>query len=138
MHIKLLMVVLLLSCSKANHPTTKTAAELLTQKTWKLVSHGYDENANGKIEGWEDNLVTCETDNTYEFYVEGTGRYRDNELFCQGTIEQQFTWQFINNESGLDFLYANVIIKKLDEQTLIFMQDATDGQPAPYIITLAH
>jgi len=119
----------------------KSATELLTQKTWTLVSYGYDHNANGIIDAAEESIRDCDKDNKYSFNTNGTGLFEDNILSCgNGISEMPFTWKFINNETTIDFLTGIVKILRLnDGQLVISNNDISTGvQSASHIETFTH
>jgi len=128
-----------LSCKK--NDALKPATELLTQKSWTLVSYGYDHNANGLIDASEESIQDCEKDNRYSFAIEGNGLFEDNSLSCgNGIAEMPFTWRLINDETTLDFLFGIAKISRLDSEQLIIYNDTGDtgGQSIRYIQIFRH
>jgi hypothetical protein len=113
---------------KEDMMSIKTSTELLTQKAWKLVSHGYDDNNNKTIDAGEENIGACEKDNTYNFYPGGTGLFEDNALSCgDGVSEHLFRWRFADEEKTLDFVFGAINILKLDENELVLYSDETNA-----------
>ncbi|HKZ67167.1 MAG TPA: hypothetical protein VJ111_12450 [Chitinophagaceae bacterium] len=115
---------------------SESATELLTQKSWTLLSYGYDHNANGLIDASEESIRDCEKDNRYSFAIDGNGLFEDNSLSCgNGIAEMPFTWRLIKDET-LDFLYAVAKISRLDEVQLIIYHETMDAnepdKPKPY------
>jgi hypothetical protein len=126
---------------KEEMQSVKTSNELLTQKTWKLASHGYDLNNNKNIDADEENIQACEKDNTYSFYASGTGLFEDNTLSCgNGISEHVFRWRFVDQEKALDFVFGALNILKLDENVLILYNDETNtsGQITRHISIYTH
>jgi len=139
MSLRFVLPVLLavtLSCKK--HTEEKSVTQLLTQKTWTLVSYGYDHNTNGVIDAAEESIRDCDKDNSYTFNTDGTGVVEDNTLTCgNGISEMPFTWQFTNNETTIDFLTGIVTILKLNNEQLIISHNANSGTPR-YMETFKH
>ena len=122
------VVVFCFACKKEITETAKPAAQLLTQKEWILTSYGYDENKNGIIDPSEENIKDCEKDNSYAFKQDGSGNIFDNQLNCgNGISDHSFNWQFINNETGLDFVFGSMNILLLNENDFIIYQDTNNG-----------
>jgi hypothetical protein len=103
----------------------KSAAQLLTQKTWKMVSHGIDHNKNNAIDGDEDLVMECEKDNRYTFKMDGSALFQDNINICgDGITELPFTWKLINNNTALDFDHGISQIQKLNENELVIYHES--------------
>ena len=141
MILKLVLPVLFtitLSCKK--DIDKKSATQLLTQKTWTLVSYGYDHNANGIIDAAEESIRDCDKDNSYTFDTDGTGIVDDNTLSCgNGISEMPFTWKLANNETTIDFLTGIAAILQLNEEQLIISNSVSSGAQSPrYIETFKH
>ena len=141
MNIKLIVFALFATaCAKESEPVEKTPEQLLTQKQWKLVSHGFDTNNNQKIDPSEEMAEDCEKDNDYIFYANGTGIVEDNVLKCtNGVSDFSFNWKFVNGQKTLDIFYAILHIQKMNEDELILISDdATNGQAARHISIYRH
>jgi len=141
MYLKLIVFALLaFACSKETINDGKTQEQLLTQKHWKLVSHGFDNNGNNKIDIDEEIVQDCEQDNTYNFYVNGTGVVEENLLKCSnGVSEFHFNWRFIDGQKTLDFYFAALQILKMDEEELILAgNDNANGQSPRHISIYRH
>src|SRR5262245_6166366 len=84
MYLKFILLgVFAASCEKEDVKVdNKTSAQLLTQKAWKLVSHGYDDNNNKVIEPVEENIQDCQKDNVYTFNLNGSGLVEEKTLNC--------------------------------------------------------
>ena len=124
------LLILLISCSRENDSIAppKTATELLTQKTWTLNSHGPDNNNNKVLDPSEDVALTCERDNTLDFYNDGTVVFKENAIACgSGLSEFSFNWQFVNNEKTIDFVNTTVQVLKLTDQELITYYEEANG-----------
>ena len=134
------VVIFCFACEKEITQTAKPAAELLTQKEWILSSYGYDENKNGIIDQSEENIKDCEKDNSYAFKEDGSGNIFDNELNCgNGVSDHSFNWQFINNETGLDFVFGKTDILLLNENEFIIYHDTNYGsQVLRFIMRFRH
>ena len=130
--------IITLSCKKDTEE--KSATQLLTQKTWTLVSYGYDHNANGIIDASEESIRDCDKDNSYTFNTDGTGIVEDNTLSCgNGISEMPFTWKFINRKTSIDFLTDIATILLLNDEQLIISHHVSSGAQSPrYIETFRH
>jgi hypothetical protein len=137
--IGLLLVSGLVSCTKEQ--MVKSNTELLTQKSWKFVTQGLDENNNGVIEESESEMLSCLEDDQFGFNVNGTGSYTIGTLQCSPDDENvTFSWRFSNNETELTILSYPEKIKKLDDNTLeIYLeQENSAGQTVKYIRKFQH
>lgn len=134
----LILLAVSLSCKKKD--VEKSTTQLLTQKTWILVSYGYDHNANGVIDAAEETIRDCDKDNSYTFSTDGTGVVEDNTLICgNGISEMPFTWKFINNETKIDFLTGIVTVLRLNDDQLVISDTISSGIQSPrYIETFKH
>lgn len=128
------------SCSKENGVKTKT--ELLTQKSWKFEMYGLDENNDGIIQASENNMQSCELDDHYRFYPNGTGVYEGGSQPCSvdepATID--FNWSFENGETELAVFGAPEKINKIDENYLevFYLDQNTQGETVKYIRRFQH
>jgi len=142
MYIKFILLgIFALGCVKENINSKKTSEQLLTQKSWKLVSHGYDHNNNKLVDIAEENIQECEKDNTYSFYLSRSGLFEDNSLSCgNGISDHPFNWQLTHGEKVLDFIVGTLNIFKLDEEEMILYGDEIDvnGQTTRYITIYRH
>ena len=130
----------LVSCTK-QATIVKSNSELLTQKPWKFVTQGLDENNNGTIEDSEADLLSCQEDDQFVFNVNRTGAYTMGTTACsQDDQNVNFTWSFSNNETELTVFSFPEKIKKLDETRLetYLEQDNSVGQPVKYIKVFEH
>jgi hypothetical protein len=130
----------LVSCTK-EQTTVKSNTELLTQKSWKFVTQGLDENNNGIIETSESELFDCQQDDQFGFNVNGTGTYTIGSVQCSPDDENvTFNWRFSNNETELAILSYPEKIKKLDDSTLeIYLEmENSSGQMVKYIRKFQH
>ena len=101
-----------------------SAIVLLTQKPWILVSLGFDNNNDGRIDASEEAIEACQKDNITHFYVDGTGLFDDKDLSCATGIGQYpFTWAFTNHQTGIDFLYDSAAIARLNDQELVVCKE---------------
>jgi hypothetical protein len=137
------LLSILLSCKKENDIGSgrRTATELLTQKPWRLSSHGFDDNRNNKIDPGEEGIEDCQRDNITHFYRDGTGLFDENRVSCgTGIDEEAFTWVFTHTETGIDFLYDSVKILRLTDRELILCKelDFSNNNPVKFIITYKH
>jgi len=129
---RLLYLLLIISsayCSKDRNPEPDLtdATSLLTAKSWKLLSHGYDNNKDGVISSNEEALLDCERDNISTFNKNGTGTVMENELVCPGNkISSEFNWSLINNDTMLDFNVGIAVIAKLTADSLVITDNNSD------------
>lgn len=119
--------------------TPPSIVELLTQKEWILTSYGYDDNKNGVIDPSEESARDCEKDNSYLFKPNGTGNVYDNALTCgNGITDHTFNWTFINNETGLDFVFGIANILTLNENDLVVYYEIGSGDVTKFIMRFRH
>ena len=128
-------VALMTGCKKYNitapYPpamsTNKTPTENLTQKTWRLLSYGFDHNKNRLIDIDEESIRDCEKDNTYTFNKDGSGVVTENAMICDANNPvNQFAWTLTNNDTVLDFYYGKANIIKLDADNLYITSPNND------------
>jgi hypothetical protein len=115
--------------------------QLLTQKTWTLVSYGYDHNHNDTIDLPEECIIDCNKDDSYGFCADGTGFYSDNILSCgNGITELSFKWKFIRTGIAIDFLPGTAIVQSLTGEQLVIRSTAktNSGQPVQQIQVFRH
>ena len=135
----LIFVGSLFSCTKKT--SVKSNTELLTQKPWKFVTQGLDENNNGTIEDSEADLLSCQQDDQFSFNLNYTGAYAIGTMACSPDDQNMnFTWSFSNNETELTIFAFPEKIRELDETTLevYFEQENSAGQTAKYIRKFGH
>ena len=128
-------VALMTGCKKYNvtapYPpaisTNKTPTENLTQKSWRLLSYGFDRNKNGLVDIDEESIRVCEKDNSYTFNIDGSGVVVENAIKCDANDPvSQFAWTLTNNDTVLDFYYGKANIIKLDADNLYITNSNTD------------
>lgn len=115
-----------------------TAKELLTREIWVLKNYGFDDNRNGKIDPREESAQDCQKDNTFRFFVNGTGNASDNLLKCTGTTDQAFTWQLSPGNDKLDLQYMVAHIVALNKDELILSPQELDFLTVPFMIIYVH
>jgi len=94
--------------------------ELLTQRSWRLISYGRDFNSNGLIDPAEEQISNCEADNELMFAHDGSGIVDEKSIICEGVDPRySFKWSFVNNQTGLDFYFGVSKIVKLTEDSLV-------------------
>jgi hypothetical protein len=130
-----------MGCGSANTPTPADhTKQLLTQKSWNLISYGIDENINGTLDGEEPMIKDCEKDDVYSFYSDYTGSINDNTVVCNPTPVPAFTWHLTGNDySSLTFLGQIYSIANLDSNNLILKKDTiTSGGQSTQFISAYH
>lgn len=118
--------LLLLSCRKEKTGSQKE--RLLTMKNWQYHEFGIDENLDGEIDiqtGFED----CAEDDLVKFNTGGKGLFNQGTMLCYPTFPQtqDFTWQFHNNETQLEYGGTIHTILNLDEARLKIYTEEFDG-----------
>lgn len=122
---------LLAGCDK-DRAEPKAAVQLLTEKSWKPVSTGLDDNRNDHIDPEEESIRECDKDNLYHFYIDGKGLWEENALQCgTGVTESPFTWKLVDNDSAIDFTSAIARIQSLTEQELVIYFELEVVNDAP-------
>lgn len=67
---------------------------MLTGKHWTMADYGFDVNHNGRLDKSESRIESCEKDDVYEFFSDGSGLVRANSFSCcENLDEQHFRWQ---------------------------------------------
>ena len=146
MYLKIIITTFLaisIGCKKDKEEVVispKSVVELLTQKPWKLVSHGVDHNDNNTIDTDEDLIKDCEKDNLYIYETNGNALFLDNILICgDGITEFPFTWKLIDNNTALDFTYSISKIHSLNENELsVYHEASLNGQIKKFFAVFRH
>lgn len=123
------------NCKKENgsEPLIADAERLLTEKPWKLLTYGYDNDKDGRVSKREELIRDCEKDNISVFKPDGTGVVTENETICPGGEKvSQFTWALTENGTVLDFTSGAAYVKQLSENNLIITD--TVSSPALTVI----
>jgi len=135
-------LVAMISCKKnSTTMVTKSRTQLLTQQAWKSGFHGLDENNNGIIDPWENDMPSCQTDDQYGFYSNGTGLYSSGTLKCAADDSTTiFTWALSNDQTQLTIFAFTQTVSKLDNNTLeVYYEDQNSaGQTVKYITAFKH
>jgi hypothetical protein len=132
-------IITVFSCKKDRYqqPAPPGVAQLLTAKPWKLLSYGYDNNNNGRVDSQEEAIRDCEKDNVSVFTVDGSGVVNENAAICDGyEKESRFTWSLTNNDSVIDFNYGIAFIDSISKDRLIITQ--TISEPVKLLIIYGH
>jgi len=139
--LSLITSIAFISCSKENK-TLEQNTKLLIENRWKFERYGLDENNNGLIEETENNMLSCETDDTYAFFANGNGFYEGGPVPCSldETTIINFNWRFENNCSELAIFASPEKISQLDENILevYYIDINSQGQPVKYIRRFQH
>lgn len=94
--------------------------ELLTQRSWRLMSYGRDFNSNGLIDLTEEQISNCQADNEYVFAPGGSGVVDEKSIICEGVEPRNsFKWSFVNQQKELDFDFGVFNIIMLTEESLV-------------------
>jgi len=130
-----------ISCKKEDaKPSPNTI--FLTQMAWKFEVYGLDENNNGVIEVSENAMQSCESDDAFTFYSNGTGVYTSGTVKCTQDDPPvlSLNWNFSNNETELQIFTAPEKISKLDDNTLeiYYMELNSQNQSVKYIRRFQH
>ncbi len=120
-----LLAIVIMGCDKEKTDLAqkKTAAQMLTQKEWILTGAGFDDNKNGILDDTENTIQEYQKDNSYIFYINGTGSSLDNILSCGSPVNTDFPWQFLQNDTKLLILTEQLFILQLDEEKLVLNPD---------------
>lgn len=123
------VAIAIFGCKKNNNERSlqPSAAEILTERPWKLLSYGFDLNKNGMIDPNEESIRDCENDNTYMFNKDGSGVFYENSKICDGNDPvSQFNWTLKNNDTVLDFIFGTAYIVKLSTGSLYITDSNSD------------
>ena len=108
------------SKQESNPARIVSKAELLTQRSWRLISYGRDFNNNGLIDLAEEQISNCQADNEYVFAPGGSGIVDEKSIICEGVEPMNsFKWSFVNQQTELDFDFGVSKIIKLTEDSLV-------------------
>ena len=131
-------LIAIASCQKneTQNPLPPSAEEMLIEKSWKLISYGYDNNINGMIEVNEESIRDCEKDNTYTFNKDGSGVFDENSKICDGVPISRFNWALTNNDAVLDFYLGKAYIITLSNESLRISNSNSD--PVKLILIYGH
>jgi len=132
-------IITVFSCRKDRYqqPGSPGVAQLLTAKPWKLLSYGFDDNHNGRVDSEEEEIRDCEKDNVSIFNISGSGVVNENVTICDGyEKESQFTWALTDNDSVIDFNYGIAFIDTISKDRLIITQ--TISEPVKLVIIYGH
>jgi len=139
--ISIFSTIICASCNKENDTLNRNTA-LLIDKSWKFEIYGLDENNNGVIEETENNMLPCEADDVYTFYINGGGVFKGGTIPCSmdETPVINFNWRFENNSTELAIFAAPEKINLLDENILevYYMDVNSQGLPVKYIRRFMH
>lgn len=115
----LLFITIITGCEKETHPPqVAPPVDLLTNGKWLLTSYGWDDDSSGVIEDKENLLTDCEKDNTIQYFSDGKGQTRDNQLTCTVPGESMFEWKFIDDEKAIEILFQRYEIENINSQEL--------------------
>ena len=139
--LSLLFCIAIIACNKENK-ILEHNTRLLIQDRWVFERYGLDENNNGIVEATENNMLSCEADDTYAFYANGSGFYEGGPEPCSlgETTIINFNWRFENNCTELAIFASPEKISQLDEKILevYYMDVNSQGQPVKYIRRFRH
>ena len=139
--ISIFLFIICVSCNKEKDALNRNTA-LLIEKSWKFEIYGLDENNNGVIEETENNMLSCEADDVYTFYINGGGVFKGGTIPCSmdETPVINFNWRFENNGTELAIFAAPEKINQLDKNILeVYYMDVNSlGQPVKYIRRFMH
>lgn len=119
-------ILTIVSCRKEK--TVSQKEQLLTQENWQYHQYGIDEDLDGQIDihiGFED----CAQDDLVIFNAGGKGLFDQGTMLCYPGFPQtqDFTWQFHNNETQLEYGGAVHNILALDANQLVIYTEESDG-----------
>ena len=128
------------SCKK-DSSVNKSNVELLSQKAWVYEAQGLDENNNGVIDGSESDMLSCQSDDSFTFYSNGSGVYSSGSVKCgPDDVNANFNWEFLNNGTELAIFAYPEKVNKLDEHTLETYVEGqnSQGETVKYIRRFHH
>ena len=133
------VLALCISCKKdSDSPLPgKSVIQLLTQKEWILQAVGFDDNKNNILDDHENTITDCQKDNSYIFNISGSAKALDNALHCGSSVNNEFNWTLINNNTTLEIPPAQMQISKLDENDLVLIPDIP-GLTVNFILIYGH
>lgn len=126
--------LILLSCKKEK--LVSQNERLLTMESWNYHQFGIDENLDGQID-IQDGFEDCAQDDLVTFNAGGEGLFDQGIMLCYPTFPQtqDFTWQFHNNETQLEYGGAIHHILALDEtQLAIYTEEDNGSGPVRHIL----
>jgi hypothetical protein len=136
-----LLIMAMNSCKKSTTAVSKSKTQLLTQSAWKYDLHGLDENNNGVIDQSENDMPSCQLDDSYTFSSNGTGVYASGAIQCApDDVNTNFTWSLSSDETQLTIFSFSQTIGRLDDNILeLYYEDQNStGQTVKYITRFKH
>lgn len=128
-HVLLLLgtVMIFLGCRKENNAVS-AKLRLLTADSWTYDQFGIDQNRDGLIDIPE-TLENCIKDDVVIFNADGSGSFNQGANMCYPEFPQSqpFDWQFLNNETQIEYGGATHTILELDETQLAIYTEESDG-----------
>lgn len=139
-HVLLLLctVVVFLSCKKEK--TLNSNEQLLTTAAWQYDQFGIDENLDGQID--EPEIISdCTKDDIVKFNTGGSGSFDQGANRCYPDFPQStpFEWQFLNNETQIEYGGAvhNILVLN-DEELRIYTEEDDGGATVRHILVYKH
>jgi len=120
----------LAGCKKNSEP--EQPVELLTRGEWLLTAFGYDDDASGRIEPYENMANACHLDNITRYHADGTGVILENALLCTADTVHHFQWQFNDLQNALIVNHERLDIYRLTANELHLTYKS------PYLTTAFH
>ena len=122
------------ACHKKKDTQSKT--ELLIQQSWKHDTYGTDDNKDGTIDS-PITMDACRLDDLITFKSNGIGTFDQGANMCFPTnpAVQEFSWQFKNNETQLEYADGTNTILSITGSQLVL---AFDDNSVRYILTFKH
>jgi hypothetical protein len=134
--------LMMISCRKDEEADAAIPAEhFLTASPWVLVSFGFDDNRNDKIDVDEESIEDCQKDNTWFYYPDGTGLFEENNLSCATGIDRQpFTWRLTDDKKTIDLFHDKLLIQQLNATELVLYKELrlADGDVLKLILSFRH
>ncbi len=112
----------------------------LTQQFWQYDQFGIDEDLDGEID-IDEGFDVCAEDDLVKFDNGGVGHFDQGSQLCYPGHPQTlpFTWQFLNNETQIEYGGAVHTILELDQNQLKIYTEETDGSTTSrYILIYRH
>lgn len=114
------------SCKKEKTVSRNTT--MLTQLSWQYDRRGIDENLDGEIDiagSFED----CALDDQVKFNANGNGTFNQGTDLCYPGFPQiqSFDWQFVNNETQIQYGGALHTILQLSQNEFSIYTEEENG-----------
>lgn len=123
--VSILIAGTFVSCKKDK----KSATELLTEKTWRMVKSEFRENSDPYVDEFPF-MDACEQDNVVQFLENNTYVITEGATKCDPSdpdISDSGGWTFSQDETHIVIDFQEAVINQLDKNTLVITSEIMWG-----------